>query len=68
MVLISVGGDFFKSSLYERDMTISPLLWQRGVRGDFVGNFHSIGVLFSMQKSRARGVRLDSTYGKDQRP
>ena len=33
--------------LYERGMTMDSPLWQRGVRGDFVKNFNSIGVLSS---------------------
>jgi hypothetical protein len=31
--------------LYERGMTRDSPLWQRGVRGDFVKNFNSIGVI-----------------------
>jgi len=37
----------FKSPLiplYEKGMTMGSPLWQRGVRGDFVKNFNSIGV------------------------
>jgi hypothetical protein len=31
--------------LYERGMTMGSPLWKRGVRGDFVEIFNSIGVL-----------------------
>ena len=44
--------------LYERGMTMGSPLWKRGVRGDFVEIFNSIGFKFNGQAGCLQKMNL----------